>query len=355
MKPISGIINYSNKFSKLNSSNFYGWSQNMEVLLTQQKLKRFIEFQSFDNWYLHSNIKSDHELGYLRKRDVILSGNEDQEWKDASIERLDDKYFQDLSFWSREKAKARIKWDSDQEVTQGYLRGSIETTLWSQIRDLGSAYEMWVKLKEMCLTAEVGNLIILYKEFFELTLKKDEQLISFLSRVQNILDRLIDLGEDLTPALVCYKVLSSLGDKYNALTQGLFQVPKQSLNMDLLRQKFALEDSRMKVTAVSTNNNTNGREKVSVPANSADAASSTEPKKCRKCKNLLPKSHKFPLCNHCYKGNDNARKNNNNKEAEKEKVTKKEKDKDNKSTKGEAKASVCVMASAATAESSIFG
>lgn len=353
MRPMSGMENVYTKFSKLNSSNFYGWSQNMEVLLTQQKLKKFIEFQNFDNWYIHSYIKSDHELGYLRKKDAILSGNEDQNTKDILIEQLDDKYFQDLSFWSREKSKLRSNWDSDQEVTQGYLRGAIETTLWSQIRDLGSAYEMWVKLKEMCLTAEVGNLIILYKEFFELTLKKDEQLISFLSRVQNILDRLIDLGEDLTPALVCYKVLSSLGDKYNALTQGLFQVPKQSLNMDLLRQKFALEDSRMKVTAMSTNNNTNGREKVSVPANSADTASSTEFKKCRKCKNLLPKSHKFPLCNHCYKGNDNARNNNNNnKEAEKEKVAKKEKDKDNKSTQGEAKASVCVMASAATAESS---
>ena len=89
---------------KLNSSNYHGWSKKMENFLATKKMKRFILNDSFENYYLLSNFKSDFEIAYDQKRiliDAIIDAN-DRRFAVSEIEKL---YHNDLSQWSGNKAK----------------------------------------------------------------------------------------------------------------------------------------------------------------------------------------------------------------------------------------------------------
>ena len=202
MSPFAGSagIDFStNRIQRLNGNNYFGWSQSMETFFTQQKLLKFISYGSFQEWYLNFHIDSDREIEYkIFKNEIQNELGYDEDGIRVNMRLLSKEFSSDLSLWSREKSKEQTRWSVDEEQVRGYIRGSVDSTIWNQIKECSSPYNMWVTLKEVCLTNESSNILVLFKNVFEAKPNKGESLVNFLGRVAVIANRLEELGEPIS-------------------------------------------------------------------------------------------------------------------------------------------------------------
>jgi hypothetical protein len=94
----------SGKIPKLTSSNFHGWNYQFSANLAQQKLKRHIEYEKFDDWYQANHKRSEQEEYYLLDLEEA-SMEKDPDTRKELIKEVRKLYFSDISFWSKEKQK----------------------------------------------------------------------------------------------------------------------------------------------------------------------------------------------------------------------------------------------------------
>ena len=165
----------------------------MRSISNNKDTSKFINFELFEQWYPTSFTKSEQQIRYEEKAARYTAiANEDE--KNAKLDELENQFFSDLSFWSREKTKAEKQWNSGISMVCGVIRGAIDETLWLEIKELELPYLMWQKIKELYLTSEVGNILLFYTEFFDLKKQNNESLCAFLQRAQRVVDKLQDLG-----------------------------------------------------------------------------------------------------------------------------------------------------------------
>ena len=282
------LVGSSTKMNKLCSNNFHSWSYQLSAILAQQKLKRHIDYATFFEWYAVCYKPSQQELYYREDENEIIKNEKlsDDERK-AMLKDLRKHYFADISLWSKEKQKLEMAWDREMEAVLGILQGSIDQLLWNEVKKLPTPLEMYARLKELTLISDTGHLILLYKQFFRINFMKGETLIQFYTRACNILDKLEEIDEAIPPHIACGTILAALPDEsFEVLSSSLHQVPKKDLTLELLRQKFSMEDARRGISIH------NGKERMKGESGDVRAnASLTKERRCFKCKKSLPPDH----------------------------------------------------------------
>lgn len=232
----------------LNSSNYIKWKAQAETQIAIQGLSNHLIFDSFELAYASYYVKTERQQRYDRLvliiRDKKLSIIEE----DTEIEKLQSRY-PDTSTWESTEAKALIQWNIDEEKLIGTLRGIVESHYWTNIKNLKSAKSIWTQLKTETQQDEAGNLMALLNMFFNMKYSDGEPLSQFIARAQSIVDQVQDLGKTfLTPEIVCYRILSALPPRFDALQQAIFQLPIKSITLDTLKSRFSAEDSRSGAT-----------------------------------------------------------------------------------------------------------
>src|SRR5689334_17775977 len=84
-------------------------------------------------------------------------------------------------------------------------------------------------------------------QFYEIKMIEKESLVNYVDRVMNIIDKLNDLGCKTEEKEICYKILSSIPEKYKPITLTCLMLPEEKLVVSQLRHHFAMENT--------TNNN----------------------------------------------------------------------------------------------------
>lgn len=258
----SKLLSSSVQSSVLNSSNYYGWSSSMSTQLQAKGYFRFIKYSSFGAWWNENHHKSDQEARYDRLRAYILAKPIIQQaegvraYGDAEREDellgLDNQFHTDLSRWSHEKAKAQDLWLKEEEMCRGVILSAVGEVFKAKIVNM-PVFEMWTTLKDGSNTKELGYVLLLFKQLFDLRINRDESLSHYLDRVILLSDRLRDAGQDyvLPEIVMCFLILCQLPDEYSMLAQSLGQAGKEVMTLDYLRGKFSVEDSRKKASKYS--------------------------------------------------------------------------------------------------------
>lgn len=99
-----------NKPIKLTNTNYLGWSQKLENYLDEKKLSKYLEHNTFDE-YWQTRIVSDQELRYNRK---ILDAGDNQN----TIDELERLFHHDLSLWSQQKLQQQQAWEEESNKLQ---------------------------------------------------------------------------------------------------------------------------------------------------------------------------------------------------------------------------------------------
>ena len=139
--------------------------------------------------------------------------------------------------------KEMMDWMNDDEKCVAMIGLSLSDRFITTIKQLTTAYEIWNKIKELASTNNSAMKLTLKCQFYEAKMTEKETLVNYVDRIEQIVEKLDEIGSKTEEKEVCYKILSSIPEKYKPIVLTCFMIPENDLTISKLRQSFALESS----------------------------------------------------------------------------------------------------------------
>lgn len=73
-----------------------------------------------------------------------------------------------------------------------------------------TAKDMWDKLSQIHEQTSASNKLLLMQKFIEYRMEVSDSMIQHVTKIQNLVRQLADVGEDLTEVTIIAKILESL-------------------------------------------------------------------------------------------------------------------------------------------------
>ena len=182
-----------------------------------------------------------------------------------------------------------IKWISDDSKAIAIIGLNVSQKYFSTIKNCSSCKEVWISLKKHFAETSNSQILLLKCQFYESRMQNNESLSKYLERIIEIDDKLKNLGVETNEREVCFKVLSSVREEFNAITMMCMQLQLEKLTISFLRQQFAIEESR--TTAKKTNSIQKSEPQVFFTQNNSSnqkkmknhSKTTSDLQKCTKC------------------------------------------------------------------------
>jgi hypothetical protein len=209
----------------LQDDNFLTWKYEITMILTQRRIAKVIKYYSFANY---------------------LEGN-------------------DLELEEAKKKSKRVKWQEDDEAAKGFIGLSVDPKYYSTVQKANTSYEVMGELEKLFEGKNNAKRFKLKDDFHNSKQKKYESLTNYLDRIKLINDDLISLDDDgYNEYDLSVKIISTLLDNYEPVKMSCLMIPKEELNLNFLRQRFAMDSSNsnqrnngVSVNNINHNNNNN--------------------------------------------------------------------------------------------------
>ena len=201
--------------TKLSDTNHYKWTYDITMLLKSQDLWKNVIYKNIDEYYR------------MMRRSI-----EDDEVKE--IEEDDKKLMIDF--------KERLKWERDDEKCLAVIGMSVGERFIPIIRECKTAHEAWEAIQREIAGASNSQKLTLKCQFYDATMSENESLVMYLDRISRIIDKLKEIGCKTDESEVCYKILSSIPQKYKSIQLTCLMLPEDQLKTNILRQHFTLEN-----------------------------------------------------------------------------------------------------------------
>jgi transposase InsO family protein len=294
---------------KLDGTNYHSWSGSIKIKLQAKGFTKFIEHKSFEDWFEKCIIKEELQKEFEVEEKKLLwqveeakkstsSKGKETQAAEYDLREYRKQFHSERSRWESDKKKYRDEWMRDQEKCAGLIASKVSEGLKVKLENL-KPFEMWELLKKEANMDDGGIIMLLYTDFFSLSIRKNETLVQYLERGIIIQSKLIAAGEVLvTELLVVYKLLQGLSQEYTQIAIIMWQVEKKNLNLGTLKAKFSSEDSRRLMEKTEKirvkSDKEEEREKANVLNNNNNKQMK---KKCLTCK----KECQFRYCEECTK------------------------------------------------------
>lgn len=152
--------------------------------------------------------------------------------------------------WSviRDTAPAPVTeaWTEKDEEARALIGLSVDDNQLSHIRNQNTAKAAWEALKNYHQKATLSSKVFLLKRICRMTVTEDGDVEAHISQMQDLVNRLIGLGEILKDNMVAALMLASLPDSYGTLITSLESRPEEDLTLNLVKGKIIDEYKRRK-------------------------------------------------------------------------------------------------------------
>lgn len=240
---------------RLNHANFHSWKTNFETVLQQKVLFQHIQFKDFVEYRLATyQYPTRKEAKYFRIKSEIeakpITNTYSEGNKDTELDQHETTFKDDYKTFEAERIKQLKSWNDEEQQVMGLIRGCVEESIWQDIRCLKSAIAMWHQLRISTHQQEAGTWLALCASFFNCKMKENERLTTFVNRVTQIHEKIVEIGDKaliFSPVQIALKILSAVpnADKYQQLLQAIHQLPKDQITVEIIKAKFSGEDSRL--------------------------------------------------------------------------------------------------------------
>jgi hypothetical protein len=288
------------KYPVLNSSNYFVWSKSTSVILQSKGYSRFIQYQGFNEWFQENHQEEQQEVRYKERLRVIndnIALNVNQ--KNEAIIVLEDRFHADLGRWSSYNQKQRETWNKESEMCKGLILSLINDNFKSKVKEVESVCEIWNILKRESSSNELGNALILFRQLIDIRIKDGEKLSTFLNRFELLIEKLREHDDAFMfpQILQVFLIVCSLPEEYSIIAQSISCLNKDDFTLDIIRNKFGLEDSRREAKV-----RVKSEDKKEKKVNANFVKKNTSDRKCEICKKVLPSfvPAKFKSCKDCY-------------------------------------------------------
>ena len=215
--------------TKLNDTNHYKWTYDITMLLKSQDLWKNVNYENIDEYYR------------MMRRSI---GDDEEKKEDDKKSMID--------------FKERLKWERDDAKCLAVIGMSVGERFIPIIRECNTAKEAWEAIQTEIAGASNSQKLTLKCQFYDARMSEKESLVMYLDRISGIIDKLREIGCKTDESEVCYKILSSIPEKYKAIQLTCLMLPEEQLKINILRQHFTLENQgkkkdEKKVEALSAN------------------------------------------------------------------------------------------------------
>lgn len=145
------------------------------------------------------------------------------------------------------------KWKAKDAKALSIIGLEIEDSQLPLIRKAVTAREAWNSLKAYHQKSTLSNKVSLLKQICRMQLKDDGSMENHLFQMENLFERLANMGKNLEEDFRVALILSSLPDKYNTLTTALEARNEEDLTINLVKSKL-LDEFRKNHVEVKTDN-----------------------------------------------------------------------------------------------------
>ena len=239
--------------SKLKDENGYKWSYEMKMILGSKDLWKNCEFKGLEE--------------YLRSLD-----DDDDENEKKEVRRKNEK--KEISITERRE------WKKDDSKCLSIIGMSVGERFIPIIRESTTAHQAWQKIEVELAGSNNSTMLTLKCQFYEARMTEKETLVNYVDRVMMIIERLNDIGCKTEEKEICYKILSSIPEKYKPITLSCLMLPPEKLVVSQLRASFSLENQ--------------GRKEIK--QKEALSATTEKRKETRNCYKCGVKGHIAPDC-----------------------------------------------------------
>jgi hypothetical protein len=241
---------------KLGDDNFYSWSYEMEMLLSSKGL-----------W--NHCLTEEQQI-------AELSQFSEQVYREANPDVKDIKADVILETAKKLLPTKDATWITNDKKCVAIIGLNVDAKFIPTIRAHKYAADVWKALKNNFTSQSGGTILTLKTKFYKAEMEDGkESLTEYLDRIVLITEKLRDLGCQTQETEICYKVLSSLPEHYNAMTMALMVIPTEKLTVSYLRSQFSLDTALHSST----------KPQNALPANQKPHSNRNEEKKmlCSRC------------------------------------------------------------------------
>lgn len=138
-----------------------------------------------------------------------------------------------------------VAWKKQDSKAQRIIATSIGPTALRHIVNCENAQDMWLKLKMVYEQASQANIHMLHQRFYSFEKDPDDDIATHISKLQNIVRQLKDLGEQISESMVITKVLMTLPKTFQHFCSAWESAAPEQQTLGNLMSRLVMEEARI--------------------------------------------------------------------------------------------------------------
>lgn len=197
---------------------------------TEVKISKLTESKDWTIWKLQAKVV----LRSLDVFDVVIGKEKPPELKDNPSQSDTVKYEEEYAKFDKKDVKA-----------QSVIVTSVAVQPMTHIVNCKTAFEMWSKLHSVFEQKSEAGIHLLQQKFFTFEKDADDDMATFISKIETIVQQLDDLGEKIPESMVTTKILLALPSSYNHFHSAWESTIDSKKTLNDLRNRLMIEEKRM--------------------------------------------------------------------------------------------------------------
>jgi len=138
------------------------------------------------------------------------------------------------------------KWKKDDAIAQKVLITTIDKRPLLHLLDCKTAFEIWTKIKTIYERDNEQQKYNLLQNFYSLTYDKSSDVVTYISKLKNLANRLKVLKVELDDNMIISKILVTLPDEYGHFASAWESTEMDSKTLENLTARLIAEEMRIK-------------------------------------------------------------------------------------------------------------
>lgn len=128
---------------------------------------------------------------------------------------------------------------------QRAISSTIEREALLHIVNCKTAAEMWTKLHSVYEKKSETSMDYLQQKFFVYSKEPEDNIATFISKLQEIAQQLVDMGETISDKMLMTRILMSLSPQYNSFKSAWESTEASKRTLNELCTRLMIEESRL--------------------------------------------------------------------------------------------------------------
>jgi hypothetical protein len=255
---------------KLKTDNYDIWFEQLCFALDYRNLKKYISFKNYEDFCQGQCMEiSGFKEEIFQINDVSLEYNEEEFMENIILpsiqQRLTLKMSKPMVDNMRKQRKyylelledfdQQVKFKEEKKKCMSFIISTISDPVRDRIKGEESPYILISKLKVLCPSSSLGQIINVKRQIYHAAMGDKELLISFLDRVEALNRKIVDSKFRLSEIDLWMAVVMNLHPRYSTLATVLISGNVEDATLDKLRNQFANDDARSNRASEKKDNN----------------------------------------------------------------------------------------------------